>query len=99
MCEPFCRTLDWWRSEDGQPLTMHQAWKAYDQLLSDERVQFVAEPELIEPELRRLSSGANVSPKLWADAYLLAFATQMGGVLVTFDRALAHRAAHSVLLA
>ena len=58
----------------GKPLTMHQAWKAYDQLLSDERVQFVPEPELVESDLRRFSSGAKAFPKLWADAYLLAFA-------------------------
>jgi len=83
----------------GKPLSMHLAWKTYDQLLSDERVQFVAEPELIESDLRRFSSGGNASPKLWADAYLLAFATQLGGALVTFDRALAHRATHSLLLA
>lgn len=82
----------------GKPLTMRLAWKTYDQLLSDERVQFVTEPESIESDLRRFSSGANASPKLWADAYLLAFATQLGGVLVTFDRALAHRAAHNMLL-
>jgi len=82
----------------GKPVTMQLAWKTYDRLLSDERVQFVAEPESIEADLRKFSSGANASPKLWADAYLLAFATQAGGVLVTFDRALAHRAAQNVLL-
>lgn len=83
----------------GNPLTMHQAWEAYDQLVSDDRVRLVPEPEWIENDLRRFSSGKNPSPKLWADAYLLAFATQLGGVLVTFDRALAQRAGHGLLLA
>jgi predicted nucleic acid-binding protein len=30
-------------------------------------------------------------PKLWADAYLLAFAQTHGGSLISFDRALARR--------
>lgn len=83
----------------GKPLSMHVAWKTYDQLLGDERVRFVTEPESIESDLRRFSSAASASPKLLADAYLLAFAAQLGGVLATFDRALAHRAARNVLLA
>jgi uncharacterized protein len=82
----------------GKPLTMHRAWSAYDRLLNDERVEFVAEPSDIEPRLRRLSSGSTGSPKLWADAYLLAFAEQLGGALITFDRALARRGRHNVLL-
>jgi predicted nucleic acid-binding protein len=36
-------------------------------------------------------------PKLWADAWLLAFAAAAGGTVVTFDRALAARGAHCLL--
>jgi len=38
------------------------------------------------------------SPKLWADAWLLSFADQADGVIVTFDRALARRRSNSILL-
>lgn len=38
-----------------------------------------------------------VWPKLWADAWLLAFAECAGGAVITFDRALAARAGHTVL--
>jgi toxin-antitoxin system PIN domain toxin len=83
---------------DQTPLSMGQAWKTYDQFFRDERVQFLAEPPLIEPGMRRLSASGQASPKVWADAYLLAFAAETGGVLVTFDRALARRADHGILL-
>ena len=41
---------------------------------------------------------AQASPKLWADAWLLAFADLSEAVIVTFDRALARRRPHSILL-
>ena len=78
----------------AKPLTMLDAWKAYDRFLSDERVEFVE-----ESVLRKFSNRGTASPKLWADAYLLAFAAECGGVLVTFDQALARRADHAVRLA
>jgi toxin-antitoxin system PIN domain toxin len=84
---------------DQSPLSMGQAWKTYDQFFRDERVQFLAEPPTIEPGMRRLSASAQTSPKVWADAYLLAFAAETGGVVITFDRALARRADHGILLA
>lgn len=93
----FLRLLTTPAVMSGAPLTMRLAWKAYDRLLTDERVQFVPEPDLFETALRRFSAETNSSPKLWADAYLLAFAKQLGGALVTFDRALAQRAGHGLL--
>jgi len=83
---------------DSNPLSMGQAWKTYDQFFRDERVQFLAEPPTIENSLRRLSSSAHASPKIWVDAYLLAFAQETGAFVVTFDKALSRRAEHSVLL-
>ena len=54
----------------------------------DDRVAFLPEPEAMEREFRRLSVLGTPSPKVWADAYLLAF-TRVGGLkLVTFDRGL-----------
>jgi predicted nucleic acid-binding protein len=38
------------------------------------------------------------SPKDWADAYLAAFSTGIGGQLVTFDHALARKVKGAILL-
>lgn len=73
---------------NGKPLTMNAAWKAHDRLYQDPRVVFLAEPASLEEPLRRLSGGGAASPKLWADAYLTAFASRSGATLVTFDKAL-----------
>ena len=83
---------------NDRPLSMREAWKAYDGFLSDERVELLAEPPALELAFRGLSSSAHASPKLWADAYLTAFAAACGGSLVTFDRSLARRSRGSVLL-
>jgi toxin-antitoxin system PIN domain toxin len=83
---------------DGKPLTMKQAWNAYDALAGDERVEFISEPPAVEKAFRGLSSSTHASPKLWADAYLTAFASECGARLVTFDRSLARRSRDSVLL-
>lgn len=82
----------------GSPLTMKAAWAAYDKLFDDSRVAFVAEPKELEKQFRKNASSRTASPKVWADAYLLAFSQQLGGVLVTFDRALAGRDASCLLL-
>ena len=83
---------------DDKPLRMGQAWKVYDALTGDERVEFATEPSRIDVPFRELSSGRGASPKLWADAYLIAFATEVSGTVVTFDRALADRSS-GILLA
>ncbi|MDP8990693.1 MAG: hypothetical protein M3N41_11515 [Acidobacteriota bacterium] len=68
-------------------LTMTSAWDVYDQCCADERIAFLVEPEALDPGLRSFSSGRCASPKLWADAYLAAFANTAGLKLITFDRA------------
>ena len=78
---------------------MAEAWNRYDSLYRDERIKFFAEPHGIDNSLRLHSSHPSISPKLWADAYLLAFAEQAHGTLVTFDRALAARSQSCLLLA
>ncbi len=80
-----------------EPLSMRQAWTVCDTLAADERVQFVSEPPPIDRLFRELSSGRRGSPKLWADAYLTAFAAEAGGTVVTFDRALAGRSSGVLL--
>lgn len=71
--------------------TMKGAWEIWDQIAADERVSFLTEPEGLEPRFRQNSRSASVSPKMWADAYLLAFARAAGVKLVTFDQALGRR--------
>ena len=68
--------------------TMAAAWKAWDVTSGDARIVHLAEPEGLEIEFRSLSRLGTASPKVWADAYLLAFARTSGSRLVTFDRAL-----------
>ena len=44
-----------------------------------ERVEFISEPTAVEKAFRGSSSSTHASPKLWADAYLTAFAGECGG--------------------
>ena len=83
---------------NDRPLSMREAWRVYDGFLGDERVEFLTEPLSVERAFRGYSSSAHASPKLWADAYLTAFAGECGGSIVTFDRPLARRSRNCVLL-
>lgn len=71
--------------------TMKGAWGIWDRIAADERVSFLSEPEGLEAHFRKNSRAPSVSPKMWADAYLLAFARAAGVKLVTFDQALGRR--------
>src|SRR5579859_6296742 len=82
---------------DGKPLTMNEAWRVYDRIFDDDRVLFVSEPPDVERRFREKAAGRTASPKLWADAWLLAVAQAAEGVLVTFDRALVPRGASCLL--
>jgi toxin-antitoxin system PIN domain toxin len=68
--------------------TMSEAWALWDKVCADDRIAMLAEPEAIEPEFRRISALRSASPKVWADAYLVAFASVAGLKLVTFDQGL-----------
>lgn len=83
---------------NGQPLSMTEAWSAHDYLYLDDRVVFLTEPPMLERAFRDAASDDQVSPKLWADAYITAFAEVLGAQVVTFDQALAHRCPGSRLL-
>ncbi|MBI2680720.1 MAG: PIN domain-containing protein [Candidatus Solibacter usitatus] len=71
-------------------LSQRKAWQAYRRWLEDARVDFHREPEAAEFEtlFEELSTRSHPATKLWADAYLAAFAKSSGLTLVTFDRAL-----------
>jgi predicted nucleic acid-binding protein len=71
----------------GSPHDVRTAWRDYDMLMADDRFTFRDEPERLETQLRRIMPQKLVSPKLWQDAYLAAFAITAGLRFVTFDRA------------
>jgi predicted nucleic acid-binding protein len=79
-------------------LTQLQAWHAYDDWLSDERVLFLSEPLDLESSFRELTQLRHAAPKDWADSYLIAFAGAAGLHLVTFDKAMARRASKAIQL-
>lgn len=74
-------------SRDALPLK--DAWRAYDEMLSDLRVVFAEEPEEIEGAWRSITQLATFSPNVWTDAYLAAFAQAANLELVTFDKGFA----------
>ena len=78
--------------------SMSQAWSLWDRVWADARIAFLPEPENIEKEFRSRSRLSSQSPKVWADAYLLAFASVAGLKLVTFDRALKARGTEVLVL-
>jgi hypothetical protein len=71
--------------------TMAEAWTLWDRVWADPRIAFLPEPDHLEKEFRSRSKTSSRSPKLWADAYLLAFAAASCLKFVTFDRALQAR--------
>ena len=80
-----------------KPLSFDEAWRVYDSLFADERVVFSPEHSRADRFFRTNTTGPASAPKVWADAWLLAVAEAAGGVLVTFDKALAARGAHCLL--
>ena len=73
----------------AEALTLRDAWSCYDALSGDERTGFVAESAGLERLWREYASSRTYSPKVWTDAYLVAFAASAGLTMVTFDRAIA----------
>jgi len=71
-------------------LTQRKAWRVYHRWFDDERVGFHDEPDStrLESSFEELSTRSRPSTRLWADAYLAAFARTAGLTLVTFDQAL-----------
>jgi uncharacterized protein len=93
----FLRLMTTAVAMDGKPLTMTEAWRVHDRLFDDDRVAFFAEPPEVETRFREHTADRTASPKLWADAWLLALAQAAHGTLITFDRALATRGAQCLL--
>jgi toxin-antitoxin system PIN domain toxin len=78
--------------------TMSEAWSVWDRVWADTRIAFLPEPDDLEKEFRSRSRLSSRSPKVWADAYLLAFASVAGLRFVTFDRALRAQGANLLVL-
>lgn len=70
-------------------LQLDEAWRVYDQLLSDLRVAFAEEPEDVEIAWRNLTQLRTFSTNVWSDAYLAAFAQTVDFEIVTFDKGFA----------
>jgi len=81
-----------------QTRTMSEAWALWDRVWADTRISFLPEPDDLEKEFRSRSRLSSRSPKVWADAYLLAFAAVAGLKFVTFDHALQARGADVLVL-
>lgn len=69
----------------GKPLTVREAWAAYQAILSLPEVTFVMEDPGCEVVLGQWIDRGLVTPRLWTDAYLAAFTYSSGMRLVTFD--------------
>jgi toxin-antitoxin system PIN domain toxin len=80
-------------------MSQKQAWVIYDAWINDDRVLLAEEAAGLEAVFRRLSQSSRPSSKVWADAYLVAFASVAGMSLVTFDRGFRGKLHDLVLLA
>jgi len=78
--------------------TQRQAWEIYDEFLFAGNARLMPEPRLLDERFRQAANLNLASPKDWADSYLAAFSREAAVTLVTFDKALAARAQHAVLL-
>jgi uncharacterized protein len=96
----FLRLLTYPAVMGDEVKTAPEAWKAYDQLLSDSHVGYSGEPdsELLDGQFRSLTAASRFAPQHWPDAYLAAFARAAHLTLVTFDRNLSRMAGEDALL-
>ena len=70
----------------GLPLSADEAWTAYEAWCRRDAVFVAHEPEGCDLLLADWVRRGVISPRLWTDAYLAAFASASGFRLVTFDR-------------
>lgn len=70
----------------GSPLSVPQAWSAYQSILALPEVYLAPEPATCEAVLDDWIWQGLVTHRLWTDAYLAAFAVSAGMRLVSFDR-------------
>lgn len=81
-----------------EALTLRACWQIFDRWAGTGQVRWATESTELDQALRARTGANSVSPKIWTDAYLAAFAETAGLKLVTFDKALAGKAKGAVLL-
>lgn len=69
-----------------EAVSLREAWRVYDTLMTDPRIAFAEEPDEIERHWRALTQRRASSPKVWGDAYLAAFAKAASLKIVSFDK-------------
>lgn len=70
----------------GQPLTATEAWAAWSTWCGLDDVLVADEPDGCDEILAGWTGRGIITPRLWTDAYLAAFARAGGYRLVSFDR-------------
>ena len=70
----------------AQVLSPSAAWRKFAEFLALPEVQLLSEPHGLEEAWESFSNTGRLSPNLWTDAYLAAFAKCAGLRLVTFDK-------------
>jgi toxin-antitoxin system PIN domain toxin len=75
------------RSCNISGLSNQDALATLNQVMASATVAYREEPSGLEPIWHRLAALPSASPKVWMDAYLVAFATAGQLQLVTFDHA------------
>jgi toxin-antitoxin system PIN domain toxin len=75
-----------------------EAWNYYLQLLEDDRVNYIEDPEGLNDTWHATSLPPVPAPKLWLDAYIASFAMMTGLELVTFDKTFRQFSALSLVL-
>jgi toxin-antitoxin system PIN domain toxin len=79
-------------------LTQQACWQLYDRWAGTGQLVWADEPQNLETLLRTMTASETASPKMWIDAYLVAFVESANLTLVTFDRTLAGKTKGSILL-
>ena len=82
----FLRLATNHRAVGAAAVTMDGAWQLYDAFSGERCVEFAVEPPGLEAHWRDLTSKQTLSPKIWNDAYLAAFAMSANCELVSCDR-------------
>jgi hypothetical protein len=67
------------------------AWEVYQHLRQDSRVDWLAEPQGLEPMWIQHSKRRDRAHKLWTDDYLTALAFLSEATLTTFDKGMSKR--------
>ena len=75
-----------------------ECWALFDQWIDGGKAILADDPAGLDDNFRRRATADSPSPKVWADAYLAAFAETGRMTMVTFDRALAGTVEGAMLL-